>query len=377
MAIQLVQGTAKTNRSKSVKPYAIFIPTLTAGGAERVASILANQWSKKHPVIVFTYFDEPQFYKLNPQVKINCLGFRVDRAAFKRTINVIHALIRFRRLLFQVRPRFVLSFMNKYNAFCLAALTGTGIPVIVSERGSPTEKLPRLRVFARDSLYPRAAGVICQTNAGHHFIHSCCRLQRSTVIPNPVVALIDVKTRQPQQTILNVSRFVHGKAHDHLLRAFAQMAVKGWRLVLCGDGPCRDALEQQARALGIADRIEFAGLVQDLRPYFRRAGMFAFSSLHEGYPNALAEAMLAGLPCVSYDCPTGPSDLIVSEQNGLLVPVGDVSALSAAMDRLAADPLLAARLGSAAANLANDLLPERIARQYLRFCLDAAAGSTL
>lgn len=357
-------------------PISIFIPTLTAGGAERVASILANQWAKNHSVVVFTYFEEPHFYNLDSKIQVKCLGLRANRAVLHRAIDVIDALISFRRIVSQVCPSFVLSFMNKYNAFCLAALAGTKIPVIVSERDSPTEVLPRFRVLARDTFYPRAAGVICQTETGCQFIENRYRcIQRTIAIPNPVEPLIDTRTRSPNDTILNIGRLVPKKGHKDLLKAFAKMTIPGWRLVLCGDGPCRNALKSQAQALGIADRVEFAGSVQDLQLYFRHAGMFAFSSLYEGYPNALAEAMVSGLPCVSYDCLTGPSELIVHEKNGLLVPVGDIESLSAAMDRIADDPSLALRLGSAATDLTEKLAPASIAQQYLDFCLKAAAES--
>lgn len=350
----------------------VFIPTLTAGGAERVASILANTWCSTHRVTLITYFDEPYFYQLDPRVDVFCLGMRPNRGVVQRCLDVLFAAGVLRRLVREIRPDFVLSFMNKYNAFCLAALAGTGIPVIVSERDSPTEVLPRLRVIARDALYPYAAGLICQTDAGHAFMTERLPLKFTAVIPNPVIRIMDPKDWAPEPVILSVGRLAEKKAQRHLIAAFAAMNARGWRLVLCGDGPLRNALERQVSELGIADRVEFAGSVSDLRPYIRRAGIFAFSSLYEGYPNALAEAMVSGLPCVSYDCPTGPAELIADGENGLLVPLGDIGALTVALDRLAGDAEFARRLGAEAARLAEELVPEGIAARYLSFCEIAA-----
>ncbi len=350
----------------------IFIPTLTAGGAERVASLLANHWCDTRRVVVVTYFDAPHFFAIDPRVEILCLGLRAHRGAFARALDVARAALRFRRIVKDLCPAFVLSFMNKYNAFCLAALCGTRIPVIVSERGSPTETLPRVRVVARDMLYPSAAGLICQTRDGHDFITAQTRTRLAAVIPNPVRRVIDPADRTGEKTILAVGRFIGGKGFDQLLRAVAAMRVPGWSLILCGDGPLRAALEQQVHTLGIAERVEFAGLTRDLAPYYRRAGMFAFSSLHEGFPNALAEAMVSGLPCISYDCPTGPSDLIDDGASGLLIPVGDVAAMTAAFDRLAGDPDFAKRLGARAADLAARLDPAHVSAEYLAFCEAAA-----
>lgn len=350
----------------------VFIPTLTAGGAERVASILANTWCLTRRVAVVTYFDEPHFYQLDPRVDAYCLGMSPNRGVAQRSVDILLAAGVLRCVVRRMRPDFVLSFMNKYNAFCLAALAGTDISVIVSERDSPTEVLPRLRVIARDILYPYSAGLICQTDAGHAFMTERLSIKYATTIPNPVIRILDPTDRVPEPVILSVGRLTAKKAQDQLIAAFAAMNVQGWRLVLCGDGPLREALECQVSELGIADRVEFAGTVHDLRPYFRRAGIFAFSSLYEGYPNALAEAMVSGLPCVSYDCPTGPADLIADGENGLLVPLADVAALTAALDRLAGDAAFARRLGAEAARLAEELAPEGIAARYLSFCEDAA-----
>jgi GalNAc-alpha-(1->4)-GalNAc-alpha-(1->3)-diNAcBac-PP-undecaprenol alpha-1,4-N-acetyl-D-galactosaminyltransferase len=351
----------------------IFIPTLTVGGAERVVSILANQWAKRERVTIVTYFEAPTFFQISPAVVVINLGFKANRGDFFRCIDVLLAARSFRKTMKRIRPSFVLSFMNKYNAFCLAALRGTRIPVIVSERGSPSEKLPWIRVVARDRLYPYAAGLICQTEAGRRFMESRGTSRCVTVIPNPVSRVVEPNERRPEKIVLGVGRLIEGKGFDHLLEAFAALQVLGWRLVLCGDGPERDALKQKAAALGIADRVEFAGVVCDLRPYFQRAGIFAFSSMHEGYPNALAEALVSGLPCVSYDCPTGPSELIVDGETGLLVRVGDRDELARAIDRLAANPVFAEQLGAAALGRAQELEPSRVAAAYLDFCVRAAS----
>lgn len=351
----------------------IFIPTLTAGGAERVSSIIANEWSKRQAVVVLTYFEAPIFFDLDPRVAVFCLGMRPNQGRFRRVLDVLRAGWRMRRFVTRLRPAFVLSFMNKYNAFCLGSLRLAGVPVIVSERDSPREKLPRIREIARDALYPWAAGLIAQTKDGMRFIESRCRLRHVEVIPNPVHRIIDVSERAPEKIVLNVGRLVAKKGQSQLLAAFRQMRATDWRLVFCGDGPLRQALEAQARALGVEDRVEFLGEVTALAPQFRRAGIFAFPSLWEGYPNALAEAMVSGLPCISYDCSTGPSDIIDDGRNGILVPAGDIEALAAALDRLSEDEARARAMGVAASRLSEELDPERIAARYLAFCELAAA----
>lgn len=350
----------------------IFIPTLTTGGAEKVASILANEWSTSERVTIVTFFNTPIFYDIALNIDVICLNFTPNRGKLLRSIDIIRGILSLRRVIKQLAPKFVLSFMNKYNAFCIASLMGTKIPVIISERGSPTEKLPRIRIITRDLLYPKAAGLICQTQIAKEFIASRLNIRHITVIQNPIQRILDPHQRKPQKIILSVGRFIESKCFDHLIESFSKLKLSDWKLILCGDGPMNESLKQIAMRLDIYDQVEFTGIVHDLRPYYKNAGIFAFSSMHEGYPNALAEAVVSGLPCVSYDCPTGPSELINNEKNGLLVPVGDKVALTKALERLAQDRSFAENLGAMASNLATELEPSRIANQYLTFCLQAA-----
>lgn len=350
----------------------IFIPTLAAGGAERVTSTLANEWCKSRRVTLVTQFDRPDFYPLDPRVDVIRLGFTPSRPLLPRVVDIASAARALRKAVTKARPDFVLAMLQNYNELALAALAGTGLPVIVSERGSPQNRERPVRLLARDLLYPNAAGVIFQTRVSQDHLSARLRLKRSVVIPNPVRPVIAPEERVAERLILTAARQVEGKGLDQLLNAFAGMKTPGWRLVLCGDGPLRPSLEAQAQDLGIADRVEFTGTVKDLAPWYRRAGIFAFSSLHEGFPNALAEAVVSGLPCVSYDCPTGPSELIEDGVSGRLVPVGDWQALRDALDDLASDEAKAERYGREGARMADALHPERITAQYLAFCEEAA-----
>ncbi|NBQ67475.1 MAG: glycosyltransferase family 4 protein [Nitrosomonadaceae bacterium] len=354
----------------------LFIPTLTAGGAERVASILANEWCNypEAHVSVVTLFDEEVFYPLDPRIEHVCLGIRANNDGLPRLLDLFLTIFALRRAIVERKPSFVLSFMNKYNAFCVIALFGTKQHIIVAERDSPTEALSRLRVVLRKITYPLAAAVLVQSQAARDFIVSDTRARHVMVLFNPVTQIIKERDRQPQKIILNVSRLHKKKGQGDLLEAFAAIGAKDWILVLCGDGPMRPVLEQRARELGIIEQTKFLGTQTDLRPHLRSAGVFAFSSYWEGFPNALAEAMLAGIPCVSYDCPTGPSELIEDGVNGILIPVGHVVEFTAALKRLVENPELAAKMGQMAAAVADRVEIRSVSRRYWDTCLYAAEG---
>ncbi|MFY0610405.1 MAG: glycosyltransferase family 4 protein [Hyphomicrobiaceae bacterium] len=353
----------------------MFIPTLGAGGAERVASILANTWHS-YPgvrVTVLLMFEDEIFYPVDPGVKLVGLGLQPNLTPLKKVRALTKALGSFRKAVLAEQPAFVLSFMNKYNVFCLAALTGSGVPVIVSERDSPTEPGRRLNWLLREWLYPRAKGIITQSKLSEqHLIKRRCHTNIA-VISNPVDNLTPQSTEPREKIVLNVARLVPKKGHSDLLEAFARADVGDWRLVLCGDGPLRPELEKQAKTIGIGDRVLFEGTVKNVWRWYARASVFAFTSYFEGFPNALAEAMSAGVAPVSYDCPTGPAELIEDGKNGYLVPVGNVDEFAQRLKALTADPELTRQISERATAVADRLEVSVVAKEYFDFCVRSAA----
>jgi GalNAc-alpha-(1->4)-GalNAc-alpha-(1->3)-diNAcBac-PP-undecaprenol alpha-1,4-N-acetyl-D-galactosaminyltransferase len=150
--------------------------------------------------------------------------------------------------------------------------------------------------------------------------------------------------------VLAAGRLGKEKGFDLLLHAFAAIAPRlpDWRLAIFGEGPEGPVLRDLSQQLRISDRVVFAGFSRTLHAVMRRSDLFVLSSRFEGMPNALAEAMACGLACVSFDCATGPAELIVHERNGLLAPAEDVAGLTQSIERLMRDEGLRLRLGSAA-----------------------------
>lgn len=153
--------------------------------------------------------------------------------------------------------------------------------------------------------------------------------------------------------VVSVARLDEGqKDHRTLLRAYAK-----WRsrsadvpaLILLGDGPDRATLEQLAAELGIRDAVSFAGYCSNPFPFIRAADALVLSSRYEGAPMVLGEAMALGTPVLAADCPTGPRDILDNGNAGLLVPVGDVNAMSVALERIVTDASLRASLAASAA----------------------------
>lgn len=147
------------------------------------------------------------------------------------------------------------------------------------------------------------------------------------------------------RTIVTVANLRPEKCHDVLIKAFARLDPAGLRLKIVGDGPCRPALERLAHAESADTRIEFLGHREDVADLLASADLFVLPSRSEAFPNAVLEAMAAGVPVIA-SAVGGVVDLIEDGTTGLLVPPGDPDALRAAIERLVARPTLAASLGA-------------------------------
>jgi glycosyltransferase involved in cell wall biosynthesis len=174
-------------------------------------------------------------------------------------------------------------------------------------------------------------------------------------------------------TILSIGRLNRQKAHDVLLRGFAEFAAAHpeWRLAIMGEGPEEVTLRGLASRLGIAERIDWLGRCEDPYRYLQACRVFVLVSRHEGMPNALLEAMSCGMPCIVSDGSPGPLELIQDGINGLVVPVEDATALAKAVESLVADRRFADTLGNQARETVRGHAPSAVVKVW-----DEALGLT-
>lgn len=331
---------------------------LGAGGAEKVVSALAAHWSARHAVRVMGLNapDAESYFPYPPDVSV-VAGTR-SRGARGRPADVW----RLRRAARSWRADVVVSFLTKVNVMTAAALAGSGVPLVTSERNNPQAQAGPVLQRVAGWAAGRATICVMQTRAARDALPARVR-GRAVVIANPCAPYAGAVTPGSHVTAPHftaVGRLDRQKGFDLLLDAFAMLDRPDARLVIHGEGPERGALEAQVARLELGDRVSLPGRTAAPGGWLAGGGTFVLSSRFEGYPNALMEAMAAGLPVAAFDCPWGPADMIRDGGNGLLVPPGDVAALAAAMRRLLDDPALAARLGTAAAADAERWAPERI-----------------
>lgn len=228
-------------------------------------------------------------------------------------------------------------------------------------------------------IYPLADAIVAVSHGVAEDLSKIAGVpfERIQVIPNPVItprlpALASEPVTHPWfadnriPVVLGIGRLTRQKDFPTLLKAFATIRAKRQcRLLIIGEGRDRLALEALAAELGLRDDVNLSGFVENPYAYISRSALFVLSSLWEGSPNVLTEALALGVPVVSTDCPSGPREILAGGRYGPLVPVGDTDALAKAMLETLANPPDKALLKNAVSNYT----VEMSSRRYLEVLL--------
>lgn len=368
---------AATNGGKRTppgRPVALFVPSLGGGGAERVMLELARQLARRRFAVDFlvTRAGGALWGSVPENVRLLNLNSR-------KVVASLPGLVRYVR---RARPAALLSTLEASNVTALLAkrFFVPDLRLIVRQGSNCTAQFrnrglrTRMATVAMKRLLPVADAVVAVSSGVAEDL-------RRTVpcagpvwpVPNPVVTpeLLE-KARSPVDhpwfgdprtpVVLTAGRLAADKDQPTLLRAFAAVRkTRPARLMVLGDGPDRGRLAALARELGIHDDVDFRGFQSNPFAWMARAQVFALSSVFEGLPAVLIEAMACGTPVVSTDCPSGPREILEGGRWGRLAPVGDWRALARAIRDTLDEPIAPARLiaraghYSAAASMARHL----------------------
>lgn len=322
---------------------ALTISSLNSGGAERVLSELANYWaSQGHQVSLITLADpiSKPFYLLALQINLVQLNHTQSGSSlFIRLLNIISRISALRKTYQSLKPDVIISFVDIMNLTALIASKGYNIPVIVSERIDPHfYPLPVLYVKIRPFIYKWANRVVVQTkNAGAYFSDTIPK--KIEIIPNAVKQKkCNAQNSNITKNIISIGRLDKQKDHKTLIYSFHKLLKNHPQinLTIYGEGPERSNLEQLIQDLHLEGKVFLPGLTQNVDAVLENADLFVFPSLYEGFPNALCEAMAAGLPVIASNC-SGNVDIIRDGIDGLLFPVGDEGTLVEKMHDLISD----------------------------------------
>ena len=330
---------------------------MSRGGAERVISLLSAHYVQLGwRVRILMLLHDRVEYDLDPAVEV--LNLSNDKV--KAVLDMPRLMGKVRSFVKKEKPDAVVAFMAPICLIAGFACRGLKTRLVVSERIDPALD-PRNPVFRKllNDVYAKADLTVFQTERAKNYFPEKIR-SNSVIIPNPI-AVKCTATQQRSHRIVTAGRLMPQKNQKMLIDAFAKFhdSYPAYKLDIYGEGPLQAELQQRIDSLGLTDAITLRGNVSNIHQEIADAEMFVLSSDFEGLSNALLEAMMMGHACISTNC-AGSDEAIQNGENGLLVPVGDQQALTAAMEQLAADPELAAKLGNAAKETAQQYTVDRV-----------------
>lgn len=328
----------------------LFIPSLSGGGAERVAVNIANHLdANKYHVTLLTLKQSIQerikYYEIASHVEVRQLQ------ASKLRTSVLDLMNFFRNNTIDL----LISHMSLTNIVSLIAkkLSGKQFPIIIVEHNTPSVKyqnegwhrkpIPWLMRLT----YKHADVIVAVSDGVKEDLAKITSVPRVNIrrIYNPVVSdAIMEKALEPvnhkwlnqknkYKVILGIGRLERVKNFEMLIDAFYLVYhhVKDARLIILGEGSERRNLEHHIEKLGLKDVVDLPGFVSNPYSYLSRASVFVLTSNYEGLGLVLIEAMAVGTEVIATDCPSGPREILAEGKYGRLIPLGDRDGLARAL----------------------------------------------
>lgn len=357
-----------------MKKIAFFVDSLSKGGAERVVSNLVNYFSKfdKYKVDLIILNQKEIEYEINKNVTIhyilNSNNINSKECLAKKIKNLYLKLKNTRNIVKEIEADAIVSFLPD-SCFLSLAMKRKRDKVIISVRNDPKIEYKSIKnKILMKLLYPKCDGVVFQTEEAKNYFNNIIK-SNSEIIANPINEdfIISPYEGARRKEIVSVGRLEKQKNFATLIYAFNSFYKenKSYKLIIYGEGKERKNLQKIIDNLGLNEVVKLPGKVDDVKERIYDATAFVLSSLYEGMPNSLMEAMAMGMPVISTDCPCGgPRFLIKQNVSGILVPVENVNLLAEAIQKVATDLDFQQKLSYNAAKISNELNPTKISRKW-------------
>ena len=326
---------------------AIFLPSLSGGGAERAMLNLAHGLAEYGCAVDLVLVQAKGPYLSEVQDSVQILDLKA-----LRVLTSLPALTGYLR---REQPTALVSSLDFASVVALWARRLAGIPtrVLINEQNTisisarkSVRRRERMVPRLAKRFYPWADHVTGNSRGVADDLSHVTGLprERIKVLYNPVVTPeLREKARAPlnhpwfeagqRPVVLAVGRLTQQKDFPTLIQAFAEVRqARPSRLLILGEGPDRPVLEALVKQLNLDDDVAMPGFVENPYAYMRRASLYVLPSRWEGLPTVLIEALYCGPPVIATDCPSGPREILADGRHGLLVPVGDVTALTQAIE---------------------------------------------
>ena len=303
-----------------------------SGGTERVTSIIANELVNKNFNVSILSLSEgaSPFFELDSSIQLDSLFSQ--KVSMK--LNFFSCCLKIRKYV-QIHKIDTLIVVDSISCvFTVPALFGLNIKHICWEHFNFNVNLGvKFRDIGRKWAAKYCDYIITLTNKDKDLWVQALKKVNARIIPiaNPVpYENVESTPNLKFNTVLALGRLTYQKGFDLLIEAWAEVCKvnRDWKLKIVGSGEDEKQLKEQARQLNIFDRINFLNGTKNVEQYYQTSSFYCMSSRFEGLPMVLLEAQAFGLPIVSFDCETGPSDLIIHNENGYLVEKANINELA-------------------------------------------------
>jgi glycosyltransferase involved in cell wall biosynthesis len=324
-----------------------FISSLREGGAEGVCVSLANGMAERGhcvTVVVLHLSGATRQVSLTPRVRLVNLGVNHSRWSWKSAAQILREENPDTVMAFNWQLAVVLALIRRGLSLRFRLIARNANFLSESEKAKPGIWHGWLLRHLGRVLYPLVDSFVAQSEAMRTDLISYLGVDQSrvTVIHNPVSATVvaaansaDCVPHHRRKYLLCIGRLVDQKAFHSAMAAFSQIAGRHpeLRLKIVGQGERERDLRQLAQSLGLTHRIDFCGFQSDVASYYKGAKFTLLTSYYEGFPNVLVESLALGTPVVSFDCPSGPREIVLEGVNGFLVPPGNIALLVESMEK--------------------------------------------
>ncbi len=348
-----------------------YINILGGGGAERVIANLSNKFAAdKHEVLVVNTYRSDNEYEISEGVKRFILE-EVPKRKSNRILKNVQRICKLREIIKKEKADLLISFMEEPNFRAIIASRGLKVKLIVSVRNTPVKEYPGIagRLIAA-VLMPMADGCVFQTQEAMDWFPEILQ-RKSKIIFNSVKDEFYHLNRAPVPgRIVALGRLSKQKNYKMMIDSFEKISSEfpDATLEIYGVGELNNLIKNYIAELGLQEQVSLKGNTSKATGVHESSDIFVMSSDFEGMPNALMEAMAAGVPSISTDCPCGgPRMLLDSKKNGILVPVNDASAMAEALRALLSDSELKESIGREARKRAEEFRPDTIYQEWKQY----------